>query len=158
MLCARTWTHQVLKKLAILSITAGWRREEKEMSSSKRPAQGRPEPPLTSTDVHFIEGVLGRGEHAHIRAELLCQCFNHVLSGCCARDPNTFCCKVSSSFILKIKSHDSMKLQILQENKMTLLEKLLWNVHLLVKMKTLSTSFLQMFTLNILEASNPATN
>lgn len=42
-----------------------------------------------------------------------------------------------------------MKLQILQENKMMLLENLFWNVQLLVKMKNLSISFL--LPLNILE-------
>ena len=118
--------------------------------------QVRTQSSLTSTDMHFIEGVLGRGEHAHVRAELLCQCFNHILSGGCARDSNTFCCKVSSSFILKIKSHDSMKLQILEENKMMLLEVILKCSSFSKNEK--SISFLQMFTINILETPNPATN
>lgn len=72
---------------------------------------------LTSADVHFVERVLGRGQHAHVRPELLGQRLDDILRGCRARDPDTFCCKVPSRFILKIKPHHSMELQVLEENK-----------------------------------------
>lgn len=72
---------------------------------------------LTSADVHLVERVLGRRQHPHVRPELLGQRFDHVLSSGSTGHADALCREISSSFILKIKPHHSMELQILKENR-----------------------------------------
>lgn len=64
--------------------------------------------------MHLVERVLGGRQHAHVGAELLGQRLQHVLGGGGAGHPDAFRGEVPGGFILKIKPHHSVELQILK--------------------------------------------
>ena len=87
--------------------------QESEHLTTRTTARG-PSCALTSADVHLVEWVLGWRQHPHVGAELFGQRLQHVLGGGGAGHPDAFRGEVPGGFILKIKSHHSMELQILK--------------------------------------------
>ena len=69
---------------------------------------------LTPADVHLVEGVARRGEHAHVGAELLGQRLDDVLRGGRAGHADALGGEVPRHAVLEVEAHDAMELQLLR--------------------------------------------
>lgn len=72
---------------------------------------------LTSADVDLVQGVLGRGEHPHVRPELLGQRLDDVLRRGRARHSDALGGEVAGDPVLEVEPHHAMELQVLEEGQ-----------------------------------------